>query len=776
MTLLNKFCSIVMTALLMTFCTYAQNYFIKGHVVSGKAYIDFANIVLQKTDSSFVDGCIADKSGFFRLNNITAGNYLLRISNMGYETRIIPLTGLSKDKDLGTIQLDSASVTLKEVTITATHIINTPEKKIVLPSAYQIKASTNGLELLQQMHLNRLQINTVQNTISSTMPGEVQFRINGVKADMHQVRAIRPEDIMRVEYHDDPSMRYGENVAAVIDYITKRPTHGGYIGLDLNNSPFTLFGNNTLSAKYNHNKSEVGINIFSRYRDLNGYWRKNSETFNFDNGTSFTRKEDGIPSRIVEDEYPVSIYYNYQEGKKWFFNASFYINYSLSKMNTKSKLYPETEPDNYVDMKDFTKEHSNSPYMDLYFQRNFDNHQYFILDVVGTYIHTNNERDYNENKNNLTLEDIYSKVYGNKYSIIGEAIYGKQFDKLFSLNVGTNYYQAYTKNEYSGTVAAISEMRENHTTGFVEIKGAGQRFNYSLAGRFSHYWIQQGDNSYHKNVVYPKLKLGYHFSDKLNLSYSGGLTYNTPSLSNLSNVSQLIDSLQIRRGNPNLKVSYAWSHYLNSDWQSGMFDINASIFYMYQGKPVMEETLRENNKFIRTTFNQKSWQKLNPEINIQFGPIHQILTLGFQGGVNYFDSKGLNYHHHYTNWYCSGSLTASYKNFIMTGEIRSHCNDFYGETLNYGENYHVLSLKYKYKDMSFGVTALNPFVGRNSYNRPSENWSHYAPSHNTWYLRESSHLFIATFSWNINFGRRYNASSKQINNADTDSGTLKSTK
>ena len=33
-------------------------------------------------------------------------------------------------------------------------------------------------------------------------------------------------------------MRYGENVAAVIDYITKRPNRGGYIGLDMTDSPF----------------------------------------------------------------------------------------------------------------------------------------------------------------------------------------------------------------------------------------------------------------------------------------------------------------------------------------------------------------------------------------------------------------------------------------------------------------------------------------------------------------------------------------------------------
>lgn len=767
---------IIFLSLLTTVGAMAQGHSIKGHVVSGKINVDFANIVLQKSDSSFVNGCVSDKSGYFRFNDVAAGNYQIRISSIGYNTRFVPVAVASRNIDLGSLQLDSASIALQEVTVKASHIINTLDKKIVLPSAYQIKASTNGLELLGQMNLSHLKVDAVRNAITSTKPGDVQLRINGVKADMQQVRAIRPEEILRVEYHDDPSMRYGENVAAVIDYITKRATSGGNIGVDLNPSPFFAFSDNSLFAKFNHKKSEIGVNVYCHYRDLYGYWRKNSETFNFDNGTSFTRKENGIPSRLSETQSPTSIYYNYQEGEKWFFNASLHNYYGSSRTNTNSLLYPENKPDDFTNMKDYSQEHNLRPSLDLYFQRNYNKNQYLILDVVGTYIYTKSDRNYNETQHDVLLDDISSKVHGNKYSIIAEAIYGKKFAKGFALNVGANYYQAYTKNNYSGTIESISEMRENHTTGFVEIKGSANRFSYSLAGRLSHYWTQQGDNSYNKTVVYPKLRLNYNFSDKLSLSYSGELTYNTPSLSNLSNVTQLIDSLQLRRGNPNLKISHTWSQYLNADWQCGLLNANASIFYMYQDRPVMEETLRENNKFVRTTFNQLSWQKLNPEVTLNFGPIKNILTLSLTGGVNYFDSKGRDYQHKYTNWYCSASATASYKNFILKFNIQSHNNNFYGETLNYGENYHVLSLIYKHKAMSFGIIAFNPFVGCNSYNRPTENWSRYAPSNNTWYLRESSHLFIVSFTWNINFGKKYNSARKQVNNADSDSGTLKSTK
>jgi hypothetical protein len=49
--------------------------------------------------------------------------------------------------------------------------------------------------------------------------------------------------------------------------------------------------------------------------------------------------------------------------------------------------------------------------------------------------------------------------------------------------------------------------------------------------------------------------------------------------------------------------------------------------------------------------NQKSWQRLNTEVSISVKPFKDLLTMKFSGGMAHFDSRGLNYHHTYTNWY-----------------------------------------------------------------------------------------------------------------------------
>ena len=117
---------------------------------------------------------------------------------------------------------------------------------------------------------------------------------------------------------------------------------------------------------------------------------------------------------------------------------------------------------------------------------------------------------------------------------------------------------------------------------------------------------------------------------------------------------------------------------------------------------------------------------------------------------------------------------ASYKNWSAYFEIRNHRNNFYGETLTYGENFSLLNVSYRHKQINVGVMCLNPFS--NNYRIGSENFSPMASSKNWMYIKESSRLFAITFSWNFSFGRKYESTEKQLHNEDNNAGTLKSGK
>ena len=96
------------------------------------------------------------------------------------------------------------------------------------------------------------------------------------------------------------------------------------------------------------------------------------------------------------------------------------------------------------------------------------------------------------------------------------------------------------------------------------------------------------------------------------------------------NVRQLIDSLQVRSGNPELKIFTVYKNELEADFRKGLFSGNVHLSYQYQHRPIMEETIRDkNNSFVRTNANQLSWQKLNPELELKLGPLKDILTFSF---------------------------------------------------------------------------------------------------------------------------------------------------
>ena len=68
------------------------------------------------------------------------------------------MEGLSKNISLGEISLNDDAVSLDGVTVSASAQTSHADKKAVFPSDRQMKASGNGMDLMQQMMLPRVQV------------------------------------------------------------------------------------------------------------------------------------------------------------------------------------------------------------------------------------------------------------------------------------------------------------------------------------------------------------------------------------------------------------------------------------------------------------------------------------------------------------------------------------------------------------------------------------------------------------------------------------------
>lgn len=752
----------------------AQNIDIKGIVrdAKNKEVLEFANVVLQLPDSSFVAGTTTDGKGAFTLGKVRQGDYRLAISSLGYQTEYVSLEGLSKNLSLGEIWLKDGAVSLDGVTVSASAQTTQSDRKVVFPSDRQVKVSANGMDLLQQMMLPRVQVDMLNNQIKMAGNGVIQLRINGVKVEQQEIKMLPPGDIIRIEYHDNPGLRYGD-ADIVLDYIVRRPDTGGSFGTDMEQGINAMWGEHHFWGKVNHKNSEWGAYYRLGPRDFYGMKRNNEEEFHLADGTTLNRVEIGEPSHARMFMHNLSVNYSYQKPDTYLFNATFrYSDTHSPNWDYQGVLMNRENPEDKVDMIDLKDEDFRSPALDLYYQRDLKNDQTLVFNVVGTYNQTKSIRTYQESREEQLLTDVSNRVDGQKYSVIGEAIYEKKLNDRYRISTGVRHNQSFADNQYINGHDYKTHMVQMSSSVYAEFKGKWKKLDYSLglSVNRSSYNQRDSEEGYERYAVNPRLSLFLPLPGESSIRLKSTVGNVAPSLGELSAIDQVIDSLQIQRGNPGLRSYMSYYTELNYEFRKGLFYANVTGAYEYQPDAIMDEKYLEGNKIIQTWDNQKNWQRVTANGNLRIGPVKDIFQMSFTGGVNHYMSNGNTYAHRYTNWWCNMDASVTWKKWSLMYMLMTNWNWFKGETLSGGENIQGAQLSYRIKDLMLGIKVINPFT--DNYKQETENWSQHASFRRSNYIKESSRLFIATLSYNFSFGRKYSASQKKVNNADNDSGVM----
>jgi hypothetical protein len=501
-------------------------------------------------------------------------------------------------------------------------------------------------------------------------------------------------------------------------------------------------------------------------------WRDNEETFRLADGSVLRRKEEGEPGHLQRFQHNLNLTYNYLNEKRMF-NATVRYN-ADDKLHEdyEGKLYNMDSPDDYVRVFDGGKNNRSNLALDLYYQENLKNGQTLVVNLVGTNNRADNSRIYTESRDGVYLTDINNLVVGDKYSWIGEGIYEKQIGHN-RFSAGLRHTQSYADNTYKNGRDYNTRMQQGETFLYGEWKGRIRKLDYSLGTGVTRYTFSHedgaGDYSYY--AVNPRLNFFLPLPGQSSVRLTACLNSHTPSLAELSAVEQDIDSLQIQRGNPDLKPSLRYETGLNYEWKKGLFYANLQGRYTWQPSAVMEERIQEGDKIVKTWNNQKDWQYLNTNLYLRVGPVRDILTVNIQGGLNHYISNGNHYRHVYSNPYLFIDVSGMYKNFMLgAGYGPLSWGNLYGETMMKESPYHQLMLSYKYRNANFGIGVTNPLA--DVHRQDSESLSEYASYKRSLYINDSARQLIFTFSWNINFGRNYQSGDKRLNNSDDKTGVM----
>ncbi len=729
----------------------------------GKPVAAATVLILALNDSAVITYGFADSEGKFNIP-CDREDVIAKFSSTGYKTLYRKLDNFA----VGTIVMNENIIQLKTIAVSADPVIRKLDRQIITPNEQQRQASTNGINLILALNLPRISVSTLNNTINIDGQDAVQLRINGVEVSNEEVLALNPHNISKVEYIDNPGLKYG-GVKAVMNYIVKYRTAGGNVNGDFTQAAnYGGWGNYNLSGRYNTAHSMFNAVINFERRD-NDWIRENQETYHFKDRT-VTNIEKGCATPFRYNRIRASLRYVWQKADTQMLSVNlrnYYNNEPHSFADRNSILYQNNQEYNIYDN---TTTRIDVPSLDIYYHLKLPHKQQLYFDIVGSYLDSRSKHNYHMNLGETTTDAFYSNIEGSKWSLFGEGIYEREMS-AGKLSGGIRQRQEWLKNVYSGSYESEVRISSSQTNVYAEFQSQLKQVNYSVGlGALRTYSIQN-KRYLEKYIFNPRLTLSWGAVRGLFMRFNGEIGGYAPSLADLSSVTQDIDAYQARRGNPNLKTVTYYSAQFMTNWDFCRFmGIGSIAIYNYDHRPIMEQDIAEDNIIIRTIDNQRGFHRLNWHTWLFFKPFGDYVTLRFTTLYQRFVSQGNNYTHTHTNLGFYGELFASWRNWSFIFDFRTANNELWGETLRKGERNHNFTVRYNRPKWSAAVCVYNPFEKR--YRQTVENFSAVAPYLQTLYTERLTKVFLLKLSFNLDFGKSRNNARQRISSEDTNTGIM----
>ncbi len=218
---------IFIAAFLLVYCASAQH-LVKGSLADAQNIqpLIYVNCVLLKAqDSTFAYGTTSDDKGNFVFKQVPEGDYLLRVSYVGYQTYWQPLT-VDANKELGRIEISKGSTALTAVKVTAQKPLYAVDGEKQLYNVTEDPSVQTGTMSDVLQNAPGVEVDAEGNiTLRGTQ--SVEIWINDRPSHMNEealkqyIKQLPANTIDRVEVITNPSARYSSK-GAVINIVTNQ--------------------------------------------------------------------------------------------------------------------------------------------------------------------------------------------------------------------------------------------------------------------------------------------------------------------------------------------------------------------------------------------------------------------------------------------------------------------------------------------------------------------------------------------------------------------------
>ncbi|MDD2932228.1 MAG: outer membrane beta-barrel protein, partial [Fermentimonas sp.] len=563
----------LITTLLFTLSLFTLHAQISGVVTDTESNpIEFVNVALYSMpDSTLIAGTITNQDGHFSLNNDSNSDAILRVSFIGYETKVVEAAGEQR------ITLMAETTELGELVVKG----NLPRIRVrddaLVTSIENTVLSKAGTA------------NDVLKRLPSVTGDDGAFEIFGKGAakiyvnnremrDPSELDRINSSDIREVEIVYNPGARYDASVKAIIRIYTVRKVGDGF-GFDLR-STYLQSENTDLREQLNVNYRKNGLDFFGTLRYVRNAYVQESVLRQTTHVDTIWTQDNQLHTEGLSNALNAVAGINYefspkqQAGVKYTLTA--YPGENRDMGETKSDIYANSQfYDRLVSIDQKKSEAQprhrfNGYYNGTFGKLNVDFNGDFYYSDQNTRSDINESSEEQDDRNILSDNRILNRLLATR-TILSHPLWGGTF------SLGNEFTRTHREDDYQTSNSIIpssnTEIHDQNLAFFAEYNRATPIGQLTAGLRFENaFWdyyrdgVRDDEVSRSYSQWFPALTYSNQFGNvQLQMSYSVKTV--RPSYWQMSSSVFYANRYTMQSGNPFLKPSTLHDISLMSSWR-----------------------------------------------------------------------------------------------------------------------------------------------------------------------------------------------------------------
>ncbi len=369
----------------------------------------------------------------------------------------------------------------------------------------------------------------------------------------------------------------------------------------------------------------------------------------------------------------------------------------------------------------------------------------------------------NENDRRYTEDDFMSYTVANEkfYNMNASMTYIKKMKQGNSLTAKFNHFHKISDVEYTGDYTINQDLWSGESILFLNYThNIGNRARLMLEPGVSLLQYKlKGEERYVRYFPRFHSSLSYMLAEQQQISFMFNIGSSSPEIYSLNNVSQNIDFVQIRRGNPNLNNMLIY----NSAIVYGIFSkkISTTLFGVYNYYKDLNAInyFVEDNKMISSFSSDNNFHEISVVASVAYSPLKTLKFKGELGGIRTVNTGTSNLSQNNLK----GRLDINYllDDFIFNGFLKSPAqrleigliNSY--QSLDYG-----FSIGWNHESWSIEAGVNNPFT-KNRELREEINFPAYS-SVNTQYSRNNQQYGYLKLFYTFGFGKKVSKTKESV--------------